>query len=199
MGWGSAMAAGITVLAMPELRGGPGWSAGPDQPPDRSGPADHAGTATRTEVSQLLPLADAALAAIARTMAGAVPGRRAETDALIAAILSTWQEREVRLSGWSPKAAGLMSRREIGEFFRLGKSAAYDLTRRADFPPPVVVSSRCLRWPQRDVTEFAEGLRGSAARHRGHPRAARHSVSAPAGQRRITGRVRAAHERRETP
>jgi predicted DNA-binding transcriptional regulator AlpA len=192
------MAGRIVVFAMTELRRLPGRSAGPDQLPDRSGPADQAGTATRTDTSQLLPRADAALAAIARTMAGAVPQRRAEVDALLAASLSAWREREDGPPGWSPDAAGLMSRREIGEFFRLGKSAAYDLTRRADFPPPVVVSTRCLRWPQRDVTEFAEGLRGSPARRRGHPRAASHPAGTPAGQRRITGRVRAAGERRET-
>jgi predicted DNA-binding transcriptional regulator AlpA len=146
----------------------------------------------------LLPLAAAALIAIARTMAGAVPQRRAEADAALAASLRAWREGQDSPSGWSPDGAGLMSRREIGEFFRLGKSAAYDLTRRADFPPPVVVSTRCLRWPQRDVTQFAERLRGNPPRRRGHPRAAHHPAGAPAGQRRITGRVRAVGERRET-
>jgi predicted DNA-binding transcriptional regulator AlpA len=131
-------------------------------------------------------------------MTGAVPQRRAEADAALAVSLSAWREGQAGPPGWSPDAVGLMSRREIGEFFRLGKSAAYDLTRRADFPPPVVVSARCLRWPQRDITEFAEGLRGSTARRRGHPRTARGPAGVSAGPRRITGRVRAVGERRET-
>jgi predicted DNA-binding transcriptional regulator AlpA len=143
-------------------------------------------------------MACAALAAIARAMDGAVPRRRAEADALIAASLSTWGEGKDGLPGLARSVAGLMSCREIGEFFGLGKSAAYDLTRRPGFPAPVVVSSRCLRWPQREVADFAESLRDGGARRRARPHAGRCSRGA-SGQRRITGRVRAARERREVP
>lgn len=197
-GSAAAIRRGITAFPMTDLAWHSGRSPGLDLPTDRFGPGDHAGITAPGDASRILPLADAALAAIAQAMAGAAPQRRAEADAVIAASLSTWHEGRDGLPSWPRGAASLMSRREIGEFFRLGKSAAYDLTMRAGFPPPVVVSSRCLRWPQRDVTEFAESLRDGATRRRARPHSGRRSPVAP-GQRRITGRVRAVGERKGTP
>jgi len=70
------------------------------------------------------------------------------------------------------EADRLISRQQIGELFGLRKSAVYDLTQRPDFPRPVVISSRCRRWPNREVLAFAERLRHADAPRR-QPRRAR--------------------------
>jgi predicted DNA-binding transcriptional regulator AlpA len=49
----------------------------------------------------------------------------------------------------------LMTISDIRQLFKLGRTAAYELTRRAGFPAPVYVSSRCYRWWASEVTAFA--------------------------------------------
>lgn len=53
----------------------------------------------------------------------------------------------------------LISIREVALWFGLGRTAAYELTHRDDFPVPVVISPRCYRWPAGEVAAFAAGLR----------------------------------------
>jgi predicted DNA-binding transcriptional regulator AlpA len=48
---------------------------------------------------------------------------------------------------------------DIRAFFKLGRTAAYELTHRPDFPAPVVISPRCYRWWASEVTTFAVGMR----------------------------------------
>src|ERR1700735_510138 len=40
----------------------------------------------------------------------------------------------------------LISIGDISELFKLGRTAAYELTQRPDFPEPVPISPRCHRW-----------------------------------------------------
>jgi predicted DNA-binding transcriptional regulator AlpA len=48
-----------------------------------------------------------------------------------------------------PGADRLISVADIRVLFKLGRTAAYELTRRPGFPAAVQVSSRCLRWQGR--------------------------------------------------
>src|ERR1700691_1467629 len=48
---------------------------------------------------------------------------------------------------------------EIRAIFGLGRTAAYELTHRPDFPAPICLSSRCYRWWAAEVTAFAGSLR----------------------------------------
>lgn len=93
----------------------------------------------------------------------------------------------------------LISRQQVGDLFGLRRSAAYDLTQRPDFPPPVVVSPKCLRWPVEEVVAFAEKLRhrdaGKEARQARTGRA-NGNAARPVQGGRITGRVRPARGRR---
>jgi predicted DNA-binding transcriptional regulator AlpA len=57
----------------------------------------------------------------------------------------------------------LITMREIRARFRLGRTAAYELVRRPDFPPRIVVSPRCHRWLESEVDAFAAALRGRPA------------------------------------
>jgi predicted DNA-binding transcriptional regulator AlpA len=81
---------------------------------------------------------------------------------------------------------------DIRKIFGLGRTAAYELTHRPDFPDPVIVSVRCYRWWASEVDAFAAALsreRGQRTRPRtAKPRLPRPSVPA----RHITGKVRAA-------
>ena len=45
-----------------------------------------------------------------------------------------------------PGADRLISIGDIRVLFKLGRTAAYELTHRPGFPDPVQVSRRCLRW-----------------------------------------------------
>src|SRR5258708_13686417 len=56
----------------------------------------------------------------------------------------------------------LIGIREIRAMFRLGRTAAYELTHRPGFPAPIRISARCYRWWATDVTAFAAGLRQQA-------------------------------------
>ena len=88
---------------------------------------------------------------------------------------------------------------DIRRIFRLGCTAAYELTRRAGFPDPVRVSARCYRWWASEVDAFAAALPREHARQA--PRQARGPrLPDPATPRRqITGTVRAARTSKKDP
>ena len=95
----------------------------------------------------------------------------------------------------------LISIGDIRNLFRLGRTAAYELTHRPEFPEPVPVSSRCYRWWASEVEAYAATLRlkrsqqsADATRRATKPDAS-HRATPP---RRITGKVRAARNRKET-
>ncbi len=88
---------------------------------------------------------------------------------------------------------------EIRRIFRLGRTAAYELTHRPGFPDPVPISPRCYRWWASEVAAFAATLRREPARASARPaRKPRPPEPDPVvAQPRITGKVRAARTRRE--
>jgi predicted DNA-binding transcriptional regulator AlpA len=91
---------------------------------------------------------------------------------------------------------------DIRSFFKLGRTAAYDLTHRSDFPAPVVVSPRCYRWWASEVTAFAASKRRHAVEPRRHNNASRRRNAQVtllnASACRITGKVRVARSRKTT-
>ncbi len=93
----------------------------------------------------------------------------------------------------------LISIADIRRLFKLGRTAAYDLTHRPDFPAHVEISPHCYRWWASEVYEFAATLRRERAQ--GSTRRAKKSrLPDPAiPPRRITGKVRAARARKEAP
>jgi predicted DNA-binding transcriptional regulator AlpA len=96
-----------------------------------------------------------------------------------------------------PGADHLICVADIRALFKLGRTAAYELTRRPGFPAPVQVSRRCLRWWASEVDAYAGALQREGA-PRGTRRAAtRETGELAAAPRRITGTVRAARGRRE--
>lgn len=94
----------------------------------------------------------------------------------------------------------LISISDIRVLFELGRTAAYELTHRPDFPDPVVLSSRCYRWWASEVTAFAIAIRSESkrvSRHRNATRGqVRHAPNPASPSLRISGRVRAARTRR---
>jgi predicted DNA-binding transcriptional regulator AlpA len=103
---------------------------------------------------------------------------------------------EAALDGRLPDR--LISVSDIRVLFKLGRTAAYELTHRPDFPAPVRVSRRCLRWWASEVDAYANSLQREGAQ-RGTRRATAPQPGEPAvGTRRITGTIRAARSRRET-
>jgi predicted DNA-binding transcriptional regulator AlpA len=88
---------------------------------------------------------------------------------------------------------------DIRRIFRLGRTAAYELTRRPGFPDPVRVSARCYRWWASEVDAFAAALPREHAPQA--PRSAKGPrLPDPASPRRqITGRVRAARTGKKEP
>jgi predicted DNA-binding transcriptional regulator AlpA len=56
-------------------------------------------------------------------------------------------------------AAEVFSVHEVARVFRLQRTAVYGLTRREGFPAPMVLSSRCYRWPAAEVVAFRDCLR----------------------------------------
>lgn len=93
----------------------------------------------------------------------------------------------------------LIDIRGIRALFKLGRTAAYELTHRPEFPPHVVVSRRCYRWWASEVDAFAAALRDrptpqqSSSAQRTPAQQTHPSSSTP---RRITGRVRSARPRK---
>ena len=95
----------------------------------------------------------------------------------------------------------LISIGDIRKLFQLGRTAAYELTHRPEFPAPVPISSRCYRWWASEVDAFAANLRrkrpdesvgGDSSQRTTNPRTP-HPATPP---RRITGKVRAARAAR---
>jgi predicted DNA-binding transcriptional regulator AlpA len=94
----------------------------------------------------------------------------------------------------------LLSIQDIRKIFGLGRTAAYELTHRPEFPEPVRVSPRCYRWWASEVDAFAAGLhrdRTAPSRRGTSRRAATHLTPQPAPPRHITGKIRAARTRKE--
>jgi predicted DNA-binding transcriptional regulator AlpA len=95
-----------------------------------------------------------------------------------------------------PDGDRLISVSDIRALFKLGRTAAYELTRRPGFPAPVQVSRRCLRWWASEVDAYADALQREGAQRRTRT-APPHADGAAAQPRRITGTVRAARGRKE--
>ena len=97
-----------------------------------------------------------------------------------------------------PGADRLISVGDIRALFKLGRTAAYELTHRPGFPAPVRVSSRCLRWRASEAGTYAGTLQREGARRRTRRAATRVAGEPAAAPRRISGTVRVARGRRET-
>jgi predicted DNA-binding transcriptional regulator AlpA len=95
-----------------------------------------------------------------------------------------------------PGADRLISIGDIRALFKLGRTAAYELTHRPGFPAPVQVSRRCLRWWASEVEAYADALQREGARRKSRGTTARQAGEPAALPRRITGTVRAARRRR---
>ena len=87
---------------------------------------------------------------------------------------------------------------EIRQLFGLGRTAAYDLTHRPGFPAPVPVSRNAYRWWASEVAAFTAALRTESQSSSGSPRRRAQQRTSPqeAAHLRITGKVRAARNRR---
>jgi predicted DNA-binding transcriptional regulator AlpA len=97
-----------------------------------------------------------------------------------------------------PGADRLISVTDIRALFKLGRTAAYELTHRPGFPAPVRVSSRCLRWWASEVDSYAGTLQREGAQRRTRRATTRVAGEPAAAPRRITGTVRPARGRRES-
>jgi len=97
-----------------------------------------------------------------------------------------------------PGADRLISIGDIRALFKLGRTAAYELTHRPGFPAPVHVSRRCLRWWASEVDAYANALQREGAQRRTRRATTRQAGEPVAVPRRITGTVRAARGRRES-
>jgi predicted DNA-binding transcriptional regulator AlpA len=89
----------------------------------------------------------------------------------------------------------LMSIGDIRKLFKLGRTTAYELTRRPGFPPPVQVSRRCLRWWASEIEAYAATLQRQGAQRRTRGTTTPRASTPGAQPRRITGTVRAARSR----
>jgi predicted DNA-binding transcriptional regulator AlpA len=153
------------------------------------------------DVAQALYAVQDPESAVRASRAEAASLKRSEVETVLGALL---RARVVAI-GEAPRSGGaaepnkLMSRQQVGDLFGLRKSATYDLTQRPDFPPPVVISPKCLRWPAEEVLAFAEKLRhrkdtGQPTRRTRTPGRASGNPSWPTPGGRITGRVRPARK-----
>ena len=97
-----------------------------------------------------------------------------------------------------PGADRLISIGDIRVLFKLGRTAAYELTHRPGFPAPVRVSRRCLRWWASEVDAYADALQCEGARRRTRRAATRETGEPAVVSGRITGTVRTARRRRES-
>ena len=97
-----------------------------------------------------------------------------------------------------PGTDRLISVGDIRALFKLGRTAAYELTRRPGFPAPVQVSRRCLRWWASEVDAYADALQRQGAQRRTLRTATPQPDRPAAPPRRITGTVRVARGRRES-
>ena len=79
-----------------------------------------------------------------------------------------------------PGTNRLISVGDIRVLFKLGRTAAYELTHRPGFPAPVQISSRCLRWWASEVATYADALQREGAQRRTR-RATTRVVEEPGG------------------
>ena len=91
----------------------------------------------------------------------------------------------------------LLSISDIRRRFKLGRTAAYELTHRPGFPAPVEISRGCLRWWVSEVNAYADTLQREGARSRARRTTTRQAELTAAPHRRITGTIRAAQARKE--
>ena len=95
----------------------------------------------------------------------------------------------------------LISIRDIRELFAIGRTAAYELTHRSEFPEPIKLSPRCYRWWANEVTAFAASMRQDSATPKpisnAHRSAGKRMQSEGRSPLRITGRTRFARTRKE--
>lgn len=87
---------------------------------------------------------------------------------------------------------------EIRRIFRLGRTTAYELTHRPEFPDPVAISPRCYRWWASEVIAFAATLRQESALCCGRQTRRPRPADTQAAPRRIIGKVRAARNIKES-
>jgi predicted DNA-binding transcriptional regulator AlpA len=103
-------------------------------------------------------------------------------------------ESEVRPGHASDR---LVTIADIRLIFKLGRTAAYELTHRPGFPDRVEISPRCYRWWASEVHSFADTLRHAygqgSKRRRNEPR-----QPDPVLPLKITGTVRAIRGRKGT-
>ena len=101
--------------------------------------------------------------------------------------------------GPSPSASDkLISHDYIRNLFKLGRTAAYELTHRPGFPDPVEISPHCYRWWASEVDEFAATLRRERAQVRTRQAKTSHLPDPATPPRRITGKVHAVRTRKGT-
>ena len=91
----------------------------------------------------------------------------------------------------------MISIADIRMLFKLGRTAAYELTHRPGFPAPVPVSGRCLRWWASEVDAYADTLQREGARRSARRAAKQRMPRAATPPRQIAGTVRAARRRKE--
>ena len=84
---------------------------------------------------------------------------------------------------------------DIRALFKLGRTAAYELTRRPGFPVPVRISNRCLRWWASEVNAYARTLQREGTQPKVRRPQPERVNNLPETGRRITGTVRAARSR----
>jgi len=103
--------------------------------------------------------------------------------------------------GWQARWANdaLISIADIRKRFKLGRTAAYELTHRLGFPDPVPISPRCYRWWASEVDAFAASLRRERASRSAAcvQRKEKPQAPDPAAPLRTTGTLRAARTRRK--
>ena len=91
----------------------------------------------------------------------------------------------------------LISIADIRGLFKLGRTAAYELTHRPGFPDHVEISPRCYRWWASEVYEFVATLRRERAQGSTQRAKKSHPPDPAVPPRRITGKVRAARARKK--
>jgi predicted DNA-binding transcriptional regulator AlpA len=86
---------------------------------------------------------------------------------------------------------------DIRTLFKLGRTAAYELTHRPGFPAPVPVSRRCLRWWASEVDAYVDALQREGTGRSVRRTASQQMPHPTLPPRQIIGTVRAARSRKE--
>ena len=58
----------------------------------------------------------------------------------------------------------LITMSEIRAMLKIGRTAGYELINRSDFPAPISISSKCLRWVGSEVESWINSQKGSPRR-----------------------------------